>query len=294
MIDTNQWKSCLIYLVAGVITPLGLREEFGAAESTYVPFVYVRDKSSFAYGTPPRSELPYNRMCTNGLYDVPCPFTDTETIVRQDTRGYNVTYPYGYDIHIPPVLRKAYSSGTNNSTTVANSFDIEWRRFQTQRKEDYNNGSTYLIGSARLMESLVLRGNIQPVEGLLVDSVTGGIGFRNHTIPVGFEHGVSWSEDHLFIEPETVCVDTNLTIDYQIVEGGKFSALFANMSLTDRGGFVNLEREFTRINVSDSQKNPKLYERAYRAACEHTLFLKQQYVSIFEAAELRPCYFRDD
>jgi len=36
------------------------------------------------------------------------------------------------------------------------------------------------------MESLVLNNTFQPVEGLIVDTVNSGIGFRNHTVPLGF------------------------------------------------------------------------------------------------------------
>jgi hypothetical protein len=272
----NVMTFCLLSLVAGIVTPLGLYETFTTTDPRYSSFRYARDGSSFAYGTPARSDLPYNRICSATLYQVPCPFTDTVVIVRQDARWLNASYPYSYDVNIPPVLQRAYSSGTNNSTTISNSFDIEWRRYQLQRHEDYNNGSIYLVGSSRLMESVVLRNSTFAVEGLLVDAFNGGVGFRNHTVPESSVHGVSWSEDHLFIEPETVCIDTNLTIDYQIVEGGKETALFANMSLTDRGGFVNLTREFMRIDVTDTQKNPKLYERAYRAACELYLIRRWQ------------------
>src|SRR2546421_3753246 len=89
------------------------------------------------------------------------------------------------------------------------------------------------------------------------------------TFPTGFPNGVSWSEDLLFIEPETVCVDTNLTFDYTV------SVVFGNRSvsttvndflLTDRGGFSQLNHTYPEANVTDAQENPDLYGRAYKAA----------------------------
>jgi hypothetical protein len=87
------------------------------------------------------------------------------------------------------------------------------------------------------------------------------------TVPPGFQFGVTWEEDILFIEPETVCVDTNTTIDYKIgfaTENGSISII--DLVLTDRGGFVNLEQTFPVANMSDPQANPDLWTRAYKAA----------------------------
>ena len=132
--------------------------------------------------------------------------------------------------------------------------------------KDYNNGSTYLIGAFRLMQSLVLNDAIEPVEGLLVNTKTGGIGFRYHTIPPGFQYGATWSEDILFIEPETVCVDTNTTLDYMIAESSNFSSSIIDLVLTDRGGFANANHTYPEVNLSAPQTDPQLYARAWKAA----------------------------
>jgi len=52
------------------------------------------------------------------------------------------------------------------------------------------------------------------VEGAIVDPNNGGIGFRNHTIPVGLQLGATWQEDILWIQPETVCTANNYSIHF--------------------------------------------------------------------------------
>jgi hypothetical protein len=252
--------------LAGVITPLGLFEALVPAENTETPFQYLKDLSPFGYGTPPRTNLTFNRQC--GYFGlVPCPFTDTVAIVTQDDTGaVNFTYPSGYNINIPDIISEIYSSGTDDKTTISNYFDIQWRRYVTKSDKQFNNGSLYLASAFRNMDSLILNNAMQPVEGLIVDTVNGGIGLRNHTIPPGFHYGVTWEEDLLFIEPETVCVDTNLTLDYSTPLSPNISTQIIDLVLTDRGGFINLNQIYPEPDLSDPQKNADLFGRAYKAA----------------------------
>ena len=182
------------------------------------PFSYLKDTSPFGLGTPDRSNYTFNRICS-GSGPVPCPFSDTVAIISSDGNWFNYTYPYGYDINVPQVITDIYSSGTNDNTTISNYFDIQWRRYQVTSdlsSTSLNNGSSYLVSAFRNMQSLILNKAVQPVEGLLVDTINGGIGFRNHTVPPGFQHGVTWKEDLLFIEADTACVDTNLSLFFLI------------------------------------------------------------------------------
>lgn len=98
------------------------------------------------------------------------------------------------------------------------------------------------------------------------DTKAGGIGFRNHTVPEGLPHGATWSEDLLFIEPETVCVDTNLTLDFYIPETSLSSDMSETLVLTDHGGFANLDKHYPEYDRNDTQANPDLWGRAYKAA----------------------------
>jgi hypothetical protein len=259
--------------VAGVVTPLGLYETTISIDSISMPFQYIKDTSPFGYGTPDRSNLSFSRICGTMFASIPCPFTDTLMLVEDASNGsQKIRYPYGYDINVPSTLKKRFSSGTGNSTTVSNFFDLQWRRWQTTTDADgnnpKNNGSRYLVGAFRLMQPMILDDSLKTVEGLIVDMVTGGIGLRNHTIPplTDFPFGVSWEEDITFIEPETVCVDTNTTLDYTIAPSPNSTTTVIDLVLTDRGGFVNLNHTFPRYNRTIPQVDPDLAGRAYKAA----------------------------
>jgi hypothetical protein len=210
-------------------------------------------------------------MCGDGNllqgYIKPCPFSDTISTVTDFPNGtISYNYPYGVNLSIPQVIWDTYSSGTNNQTTISNYFDIQYRRYTTYSDDMFNNGSAYLIGTFRSYESLVSNDAVQPVEGLVVDMINGGIGFRNHTFPPGFQYGATWQEDLLFIEPETVCVDTNLTIDYTFQMDKNNSNGWTDVVLTDRGGFVNLNHRYPEPNLTNPQVNADLWGRAYKAA----------------------------
>jgi hypothetical protein len=94
----------------------------------------------------------------------------------------------------------------------------------------------------------------------------GGIGFRNHSAPAWKEHGSTWAEDILFVVPETVCVDTNLTLDYAIPrtrsERDLAPSNVARLNITDRGGFVDLDHKYPQYERDNVQEDPRLWFRA--------------------------------
>ncbi|KAL8721861.1 MAG: hypothetical protein Q9225_001538 [Loekoesia sp. 1 TL-2023] len=102
----------------------------------------------------------------------------------------------------------------------------------------------------------------QAVEGLVVntvhsgDTVRGGIGLRNHTVPSGLPYGGRWSEDLLWIEPVTACVDTNLTFHFSLADradnvtrviSNALTAVFLNVTYPGNKGPKNTSkgREFS-------------------------------------------------
>lgn len=99
----------------------------------------------------------------------------------------------------------------------------------------------------------------------MVDMKNGGIGFRNHSAPVWQPYGSVWTEDLLFIEPETACVDTNITLDFSI-SGDSSMGDIVDLVLTDRGGFVNINHTYPRWDRDSGQTHPDLWLRAYKAA----------------------------
>lgn len=86
--------------------------------------------------------------------------------------------------------------------------------------------------------------------------------FGTIPVPTGYEFGVSWVEDILFIEPETACVDTNTTIDFSITDSINSTTSIIDVVLTDRGGFVNLPHTLPTFNMSAPQTNADLANRA--------------------------------
>jgi hypothetical protein len=187
--------------------------------------------------------------------------------------------PNNYTSKVAPIVKEIYSSGTNGfATTIANYFDIEWRQLTTKNDKYIDNGNAFSIGMYRQVDSLILDDAIKPIEGLIVDAKLGGVGFRNHTIPVGLENGAFWNEDILFIEPQTVCVDTNLTFDFTITTNISVSSSsgIKDLVLTDRGGFVNLNRTYPYYNRENPQVVPDLFGRAYKAA-----FLNNAYTMMY-------------
>jgi hypothetical protein len=259
------WTFFLIAL-AGIITPLGLYDALVQTRSVQVKFRYLPDTSPLGFGTPPRSNLPFNRLC-GGFGYTPCPFSDTVVVDVASSDGqFQSNLPYGYNLSIPQFIYDVYSSGTTENTTVSNYFDIQWRRYYTSSDQQFNNGSTYLISGFSSMQSLIMNTEVQVVEGLVVDMVNGSIGLRNHTFPPGYPYGASWSEDLLFIEPETVCVNTNLTLDYDIALSPNITLSVINLVLTDRGGFIHLNQSYPEPNLTNPQANPDLWTRAYKSA----------------------------
>jgi hypothetical protein len=124
---------------------------------------------------------------------------------------------------------------------------------------------------------LILENDLQAVEGLIVDSKAGRVGFRNHTVPVNALDGANWKEDILFIEPEAQCVNTNLTLDYSYRANDTGPGEFSDRVLVDHGGFANLPHIRPTVDPSNFQADPALHGRAYRAAWSHNMFLMQYF-----------------
>lgn len=95
------------------------------------------------------------------------------------------------------------------------------------------------------------------------DTVRGGIGLRNHTIPSGLPYGGRWTEDLLWIEPVTTCVDTNLTFHFTL---GDRADNVTRVALVDNGGFSDLSSAYPYPGVWNDTQNPDLQARAYKGA----------------------------
>ncbi|KZL87229.1 hypothetical protein CI238_10878 [Colletotrichum incanum] len=257
--------------ITGVVTPLGLYEELDTLDTKIGSFAYIKDIGPFGAGTSERGIHDFSRACSWGhgftAGPAPCPYSGNSVIVTGGNGNFNFSMPGGYSSKIAPIVREIFSSGTKGRTTVSNFFDIEWRQITSRPDRIVDNGTEVAVGAYRQLESHIMDPSIKVVEGLIVDAKNGGIGLRNHTVPTNVEQGAKWFEDILFIEPIASCVNTNITLDFEITMNNTISVMgIDKLRLTDRGGFVNINQTYPAYDHDNAQSNPDLRARAYKAA----------------------------
>ncbi|PGH00009.1 hypothetical protein AJ80_09246 [Polytolypa hystricis UAMH7299] len=166
--------SLIIVAVAAIVTPLGLYDEVSVGNKLVaVPFHYAADNSPFGRATMPRSDLKSLRIC----YDTEegCP-NAPDNVKELDSVEYVSIWPGSVNI---------FTSG-ETAPTVASIFDIEWRNYYENNSPylGLNGNKTFAHGKYLQLSKFVLEEDVNAVEGLLVDSKVGRLGFRNHTILV--------------------------------------------------------------------------------------------------------------
>jgi hypothetical protein len=271
----------LLIAVTAIVTPLGLYEGIVAeqAEDDAV-FHYIKDASPMGYGTPPRTNVSWSRLC--GFFGlIPCPNDNNQASVFENTTLLQINFTTDwYDSSIPQKVVDVFQSGAvDMGETVAGPFDIQYRSYMKSTIDDIkgknrgpsvDNGTGRVVGTYQPLSSLVLSDAVLPVEGLIVDMISGGIGFRNHSAPAFRAFGAAWTEDILFVVPDTVCVNTNTTLDFHIARTRTEDILARSgifkPELVDMGGFVDLNKTYPLWYPEDPQVNPNLYYRAYRGA----------------------------
>lgn len=271
MISAINLLFMLIITVAAIVTPIGLYERVTPDDSpTRTNFHYVQDPGVFGLATLPREDLSWSRMCGTTV-PWPCPNSYSNFTTERNDKGW-IAKGEWVDSRVPQYVVDTFQSGLETmADSVSSFFDIQWRSY-TRGQVDFNtsipvdNLTTYPVGTFSQVESLVLANEVRVIEGLIVDMINGGIGFRNHSAPPWTQHGSSWSEDILFIEPVTHCADTNVTLDFEIPKVKSKATNVANLVLTDRGGFTNLVTEWPHWTKGDTQADPQFEYRAWRAA----------------------------
>lgn len=271
----------VLIAVAAIVTPLGLYEGIvGQAKSASQTFHYIEDPSTFGFGTPPRTTASgtWSRICGYASPYV-CPNSPNKLSEFKNATGTFIETEW-YDSKIPQELIDALESGLAHlEPSVSSAFDVQYRSYvQSELDTDgrgipIDNGTVpYTKGAYQSLSTQVMSDSYLAVEGLIVDMKNGGIGFRKHSAPPLHAYGSSWSEDLLFTSPETVCVDTNLTLDFRIpattdeLKVVGFGMQAFRLNLTDRGGFVDLNHTYPKWERGDTQQNPELWLRAYKAA----------------------------
>ena len=257
------------------MTPLGLYQKVVPQSPTTAPFHYIKDTSPFGDGTPPRIvDTQFSRVC-GSLGPVVCP--NSPGNITWFTNATD-TYFSGdwYDTKVPQFVKESFQSGlATMEPSVSSLFDIQSRYtvlsqpLNPGQSVPMDNGTAHPVSQLRPIQSLILDRGYRLVEGVIADLQAGGIGFRNHTAPAWQPQGSEWSEDLLFVEPETQCVNLNMTLDYDLATSYTYGGGgYENLVLTDRGGFVDIPRDFSPINwtVVQSQSDPQLMQRAFTGA----------------------------
>ncbi|KAG0637147.1 hypothetical protein HOY80DRAFT_1085620, partial [Tuber brumale] len=270
-ITTLSTIALIILAVAGVVTPLGLGEEVAPSFTKPTVFEYLKDISTFGQGTPGRSGYLFSRMCGHESY-IHCPGSSPGVhLLSNQTELYPPERAY-IDKNIPQNITDIFKSGTTGrGNLISGPFDVQYRAFSNSVDSDAENSSypiqksqdnVYTIGIYERFRNLVFDDDFVLVEGLIVDTKNGGIGFRNHSAPSNLRYGGTWEESLLWLEPVSQCVDNNLTVDFTVSPKLELS----NLRVTDRGGWVNLAPDEPNFNPTDSQSDPQLLQRTYNGA----------------------------
>lgn len=114
-----------------------------------------------------------------------------------------------------------------------------------------------------ILQSLVLCDDIFAISGLIVNmTLNPGIRLWNNMIPM-LQCGGAWSNEVLWLEPVTSCVNTNLTFDYALGNNDDPPQVdFYN--LTDQGGFINLTTLYPTFSHDGQHIN--VHANSYKAA----------------------------
>ncbi|KAG0637149.1 hypothetical protein HOY80DRAFT_908249, partial [Tuber brumale] len=270
-ITTLSTIALVILAIAGVVTPLGLSEEVAPSYTKSTAFQYLKDISTFGQGTPGRSGYVFSRTCGYGTYiDCPGSFSGLHLFPNQ-TELYPLERAY-IDKNIPQNITDIFKSGTTGSgNLISGPFDVQYRAFSNSKDTDAKNSSNripksqdnvYTIGILETFRSVILDDNFLLVEGLILDTKNGGVGFRNHSAPRNLRYGGTWEENLLWLEPVSQCVDNNLTIDFTVSS----DLLLGDLRSTDRGGWVNLAPDQLNFNQTNSQLDPQLWQRTFNGA----------------------------
>lgn len=265
--------------IAAIVTPLGLYEVAAPGVPVAEQFHHLPDEGIFGKGTSRRNDsVSWSRVCGGSREPFTCP--DLTRAPSPNDRSI--------DRSIPQETVDLFTGGDSaDSSSISSIFDIQWRSWSWMRLLASNQGNAsnsslprdpsyneqYPIGMYRQISTLILEDSYQVIEGLVVDMTNGGVGFRNHSAPSLTTYGSTWTEDLLFIQPVSTCVDTNLTLDYGIPENDARSLNDRTpITVTDRGGFSELNTTYPVWNPADVQSKLQLWDRAYQAAWLSNVF----------------------
>lgn len=198
-------STTIIFVLAQVLAPIGLTERVVSTGLTNATFNYAPDTSVFHQATFARDQYLTSRVCTNRA----CPGVPVDSEVRIGNDVF-------FDPAIPDNITECFSSGSGSPEDLrAGSFDIEYRQYAADQPRIGNYSFKFNVtGMYQYISRITSELGYLVREGIVVDTLNGGVGFRNHTVPTTSEPAdhVTWSEDLLWISPATSCIQTNWTI----------------------------------------------------------------------------------
>ena len=260
--------AALLITVAGIVTPIGLGESIVAGPFVTAKFSHAIDSTPFGSETTPRDLYFLSRVCGGGR--VPCPGVNPDySAVTQGLYGESNTVFASY---VLPSITDRFTGGFGDRGDLRTTpFEIQYRQYQTYSTEEYSKSGNpakrriSTTGIFTIVETLVLLDKIVIREGVIADLVNGGIGFRNHTVPITprMPYGAQWTEDILWLEPVTACIDTNWSIetDLRWVNRG--------------GGIIPTQFPDRKLPRPPSQLDPQLRSRAHIAGSVFNYRLSQ-------------------
>ncbi|CZR67642.1 uncharacterized protein PAC_17541 [Phialocephala subalpina] len=270
VLSTLSTISLILLIGVSIIAPIGLYSALSIGPSILVDFQYAPDTSPMSLGTPSRDNYNASRLC-GFLSPQNCPGqAHGWTFWNNDTMGLgkNLTEDAYVSSVVPQNITDIFCSGSvGNRSYVAGALDIQYRSYivaaenVTEGYPTIDDGRKRTQSAFIIYQSLILNDAFDVVEGLIVNSKTGGVGFRNHTLPTDPAKGCSGRR---VCSGLSLSQSANLTVGYIIPNQGTIDV--EDMFLTDRGGFVNLTHDWPFVDFNDSQARPELYARAYRGA----------------------------
>ncbi|KAK2882450.1 hypothetical protein FQN49_000342 [Arthroderma sp. PD_2] len=257
----------MLGVLSGIVTPLGLGDRIHPASSRYVNFGYAPDLSSFGKNTISRPNMPLSRDCLIETRSCPGAFIPG-SVINQGDANTTANPDLTSTTRIPTNITDMFTSASKNST-IASILDIQYRFWLPYTSEYFDDHKPYIRGQLLPLDSLIPKDDIVLAEGIVADMRSGGIGFRNHSVPTGLPFGAEWEEDILWVEPDISCVNTNLTYELTLADtlNGTFSPPIQAIELVDEGGFSDLRHGNpydSWPNINYASPDPRL--RADRSA----------------------------
>lgn len=283
----------VILAAAAVVTPLGLYDAVGASRIQAGQFIYSSDTSSIGAATLDRNDYNTSRTCGFWAY-VSCPGQYEGFSTMQNDSGLYLQWESNnsyISTVIPDNITLMFSSGREGDrATVATPFDLEYRSYiladdPKQRKSallpddeqppdpQVDHYAPRTVGQFQYGDMIILADDFVIRDGIIADMKNGGLGFRNHTIPATIGVGTDWTESLLWLEPETICVDNNLTVEFSIPP--YYGVASQNSYLVDNGGVTHKPDHYPFIDLNESQIRPELEARAHKGAVLNNFNLRQ-------------------